>query len=298
VTTKLQISPVQQQCFTGTGRHCVLSWEQPGRQWPLSKRWRYLAASAPAVQPRLQKICCRDICQGPPFLCSMLRSFLYITTPLQLVHARLFFTFAHCVSSCLLVISTCAARVQAQDICIIQTAKAMHPKRVCNAMEKPGVSCTHASGAQNSKHLGISVPIAAPSYRVMQAMIGCTEVLLATQWRHSGSRDVYEDFNGLTLQITTQALFGDDLPPAEGVKVTGESFRWCSAQGDFLSHSYSTRMLSYRRHRGNMYSSTIARYARVFVKYCLCSRYQRSVAAVSFMRLRPHNKAHINIRPN
>ena len=56
----------------------------------------------------------------------------------------------------------------------------------------------------------------------MQAMTGSTEAMLATQWQHSGRRDVYKDFNALTLQVTTQALFGDDLPVAEGLRVTGQ----------------------------------------------------------------------------
>ena len=53
-------------------------------------------------------------------------------------------------------------------------------------------------------------------------MTDSTEAMLATQWQHSGRRDVYKDFNALTLQITTQALFGDDLPAAEGLRVTGQ----------------------------------------------------------------------------
>ncbi|CAK0782573.1 hypothetical protein CVIRNUC_005785 [Coccomyxa viridis] len=54
-----------------------------------------------------------------------------------------------------------------------------------------------------------------------KAMTDSTEAMLATQWQHSGRRDVYKDFNALTLQVTTQALFGDDLPAAEGLRVTG-----------------------------------------------------------------------------
>ena len=53
-------------------------------------------------------------------------------------------------------------------------------------------------------------------------MTDCTSAMVGGQWRYSGCRDVYADLNALTLQITTQALFGDDLPAAEGVKVTGE----------------------------------------------------------------------------
>ena len=56
----------------------------------------------------------------------------------------------------------------------------------------------------------------------LQAMTDCTSAMVGGQWRYSGCRDVYADLNALTLQITTQALFGDDLPAAEGVKVTGE----------------------------------------------------------------------------
>ncbi len=56
----------------------------------------------------------------------------------------------------------------------------------------------------------------------LQAMTDCTGALVDESWRYSGRRDIYADLNALTLKITTQALFGDDLPPAEGVKVTGE----------------------------------------------------------------------------
>ena len=61
----------------------------------------------------------------------------------------------------------------------------------------------------------------------MQAMTDSTEAMLATQWQHSGRRDVYKDFNALTLQVTTQALFGDDLPAAEGLRVTGQLLVCC-----------------------------------------------------------------------
>ena len=59
-------------------------------------------------------------------------------------------------------------------------------------------------------------------------MTDCTGALIDESWRYSGCRDVYADLNALTLKITTQALFGDDLPPAEGVKVTGELRQWHS----------------------------------------------------------------------
>ena len=58
----------------------------------------------------------------------------------------------------------------------------------------------------------------------LQAMTDCTRALVQGPWRYSGCREVYADLNALTLQITTRALFGDDLPAAEGVKVTGELY--------------------------------------------------------------------------
>ena len=55
----------------------------------------------------------------------------------------------------------------------------------------------------------------------MQAMESATERLLRTSWQGSGVREVYEDFNALTLRITTEALFGSNLSPEQGDKVTG-----------------------------------------------------------------------------
>ena len=54
-----------------------------------------------------------------------------------------------------------------------------------------------------------------------QAMGSATRQMLATSWSGSGRRDVYSDFNALTLQITTEALFGKNLPAEQGAKVTG-----------------------------------------------------------------------------
>lgn len=64
----------------------------------------------------------------------------------------------------------------------------------------------------------------APSSRTvacMQAMVGATRQMLATSWSGSGRRDVYSDFNALTLQISTEALFGENLPADQGARVTG-----------------------------------------------------------------------------
>ncbi len=55
----------------------------------------------------------------------------------------------------------------------------------------------------------------------VQAMGSATRQMLATSWSGSGRRDVYSDFNALTLQITTEALFGKNLPAEQGAKVTG-----------------------------------------------------------------------------
>ncbi|KAK9903986.1 hypothetical protein WJX75_001915 [Coccomyxa subellipsoidea] len=54
-----------------------------------------------------------------------------------------------------------------------------------------------------------------------QAMGSATRQMLATGWSGSGRRDVYSDFNALTLQITTEALFGKNLTADQGAKVTG-----------------------------------------------------------------------------
>lgn len=52
-------------------------------------------------------------------------------------------------------------------------------------------------------------------------MGSATRQMLATGWSGSGRRDVYSDFNALTLQITTEALFGKNLTADQGAKVTG-----------------------------------------------------------------------------
>jgi hypothetical protein len=55
----------------------------------------------------------------------------------------------------------------------------------------------------------------------MQAMGSATRELLAGAWAGSGPREVYADLNALTLRITTEALFGSNLPPQEAARVTG-----------------------------------------------------------------------------
>ena len=48
-----------------------------------------------------------------------------------------------------------------------------------------------------------------------------TRRLLEGPWAGGGVRPVYADFNALTLDITTAALFGTGLPRAQAAKVTG-----------------------------------------------------------------------------
>ena len=47
------------------------------------------------------------------------------------------------------------------------------------------------------------------------------EALVTHTWRGSSTREVYADFNDLTLQITTDALFGFKPSNPESNKVTG-----------------------------------------------------------------------------
>lgn len=54
-----------------------------------------------------------------------------------------------------------------------------------------------------------------------QAMVDETRQLLDGRWAGGGVRPVYADFNALTLDITTAALFGTGLPRAEAAQVTG-----------------------------------------------------------------------------
>ncbi|KAK9829411.1 hypothetical protein WJX72_005691 [[Myrmecia] bisecta] len=54
-----------------------------------------------------------------------------------------------------------------------------------------------------------------------EAMGMATQQMLRNSWLQSRQRDIYADFNALTLQITTDALFGADLPPRQALEVTG-----------------------------------------------------------------------------
>ncbi len=61
----------------------------------------------------------------------------------------------------------------------------------------------------------------------MQAMCSATEHMLAEVWFEGGVRDVYADFNELTLNITTNALFGVDMSSSQALSISGEQ-KWCT----------------------------------------------------------------------
>lgn len=52
--------------------------------------------------------------------------------------------------------------------------------------------------------------------------MSATEHLLGHVWAEGGVRDVYADFNELTLTITTNALFGVDVSSRQAAGITGE----------------------------------------------------------------------------
>lgn len=54
-----------------------------------------------------------------------------------------------------------------------------------------------------------------------QAMAPATQEMLARAWRQGGRRDVYTDFNDLTLRITVGALFGATVDSRQARRVAG-----------------------------------------------------------------------------
>jgi hypothetical protein len=56
---------------------------------------------------------------------------------------------------------------------------------------------------------------------LVQAMQRAAGDLVAGPWAGGGVRDVYADYNALTLQVVTDALFGADLPETASREVTG-----------------------------------------------------------------------------
>ncbi len=56
-------------------------------------------------------------------------------------------------------------------------------------------------------------------------MTTATEAMLDRMWRQGGRRDVYADFNDLTLRITVDALFGSTVDSRQARRVAGELLR-------------------------------------------------------------------------
>ncbi len=66
--------------------------------------------------------------------------------------------------------------------------------------------------------------------------------MLATSWSGSGRRDVYSDFNALTLQISTEALFGENLPADQGARVTGVPYALLDVQHAASSCAHTLKL--------------------------------------------------------
>lgn len=54
-------------------------------------------------------------------------------------------------------------------------------------------------------------------------MAAATQDMLARIWRQDGRRDVYSDFNDLTLRITVGALFGATVDSRQARRVSGDN---------------------------------------------------------------------------
>ena len=48
-----------------------------------------------------------------------------------------------------------------------------------------------------------------------------TQRLALDTWAHGGPRDVYADYNALTLDIVTEVLFGWDIPKEQARTIIG-----------------------------------------------------------------------------
>lgn len=57
---------------------------------------------------------------------------------------------------------------------------------------------------------------------VLQAMSEATEHMLSSVWASGGTRDVYADYNDLTLSITTNALFGVDMSSSQSAGISSK----------------------------------------------------------------------------
>ena len=60
---------------------------------------------------------------------------------------------------------------------------------------------------------------------VVQAMSQATQHMLSSVWASGGgARDVYADYNELTLSITTNALFGVDMTSRQSAGISGKLY--------------------------------------------------------------------------
>lgn len=83
----------------------------------------------------------------------------------------------------------------------------------------------------------------------VQAVEGATSAMLSQEWRFGGRRDVYADFNGLTLAVTVDALFGSAVDRVQSQQVSSALLQSIPKAFDlvqFPSYVVSTRAL--RRH--------------------------------------------------
>ena len=55
----------------------------------------------------------------------------------------------------------------------------------------------------------------------VQAMADAAGDLVGEVWAGGGARDVYADFNALTLDIVTKVLFGWDVDPQQASTIVG-----------------------------------------------------------------------------
>ena len=96
---------------------------------------------------------------------------------------------------------------------------------------------------------------------VVQAMSQATQHMLGSVWASGGgARDVYADYNELTLSITTTALFGVDMTSSQSAGISGklyispmhESYSWTL----FMNQLYVTHMQRLTTHA--VYNSMMA----------------------------------------
>lgn len=61
-------------------------------------------------------------------------------------------------------------------------------------------------------------------------MVAVTQGMLQAKWASGGVRDVYKDYNELTLRITMNALFGADTdgPEAQVKRIHATLCAWCA----------------------------------------------------------------------